>query len=360
MKIYCETFKKWIKVLETYQEKGDAVRESIYLNFEDSYCYFASSEGIGRMKFYFEKDSSDEVIPNFLIDSKKFLNIISQYDDINLNKDFVFSNKKDKYKISVIVDDTLIDIDTIKQSFDGDEVEFTKEQVELIYKASTFTNKDEPNSNYRNVFIKDNFIVALTTPTPMFESKFDLDLEAVLSLNVTKTLTIIGTISEGCFLCSKEGTNNRKIMSRDKELELIVPGCSSVDFPPNREEKFINSYKHNSVLSVNPSLFLKTLQTLRPYYSEVVNAKISILIGDDLLIKVNDTQNEIEKHVDYISCDDSLKGLEIYFSATKLEQIFSSLKGEELFIDIPTDENKPVLNFWTNDEQHILATRFKQ
>ena len=43
MKIYCETFKKWIKVLEAYQEKGDAVRESIYLNFEDSYCYFASS-----------------------------------------------------------------------------------------------------------------------------------------------------------------------------------------------------------------------------------------------------------------------------------------------------------------------------
>ena len=54
-----------------------------------------------------------------------------------------------------------------------------------------------------------------------------------------------------------------------------------------------------------------------------------------------------------------LKGLEIYFSQ-QLEQIFSSLKGEELFIDIPTDENKPVLNFWTNDEQHILATRFKQ
>ena len=90
----------------------------------------------------------------------------------------------------------------------------------------------------------------------------------------------------------------------------------------NREEKFINSYKHNTKLSVNPLSFLKVLQTLRPYYSEVVNAKISILIGDDLLIKVNDTQNEIEKHVDYISCDDSLKDLEIYFSATRLEQIF--------------------------------------
>ena len=189
------------------------------------------------MKFYFEKDSSDEVIPNFLIDSKKFLNIISQYDDINLNKDFVFSNKKDKYKISVIVDDTLVDIETAKQMYDDKEVEFTKEQVELISKTSTFTNKDEQNSNYRNVFIKNGYITALTTPTPMFESKFDLDLEAVLSLNVTKTLSIIGIISEGCFLCSKDGTNNRKIMSRDKELELIVPGCSSVDFPPKQRRE---------------------------------------------------------------------------------------------------------------------------
>lgn len=359
MKIYCETFKKWIKVLETYQEKGDTVRESIYLNFKDSYCYFASSEGIGRIKFYFEK-SDDEEIPNFLIDSKKFLNIISQYDDINLNKDFVFSNKKDKYKISVIVDDTLIDTDAIKQPFDGDEIEFSKEQVELIYKTSTFTNKDETNSNYRNVFIKDNFIVALTTPTPMFESKFDFASEVILSLNVTKTITIIGTISEGCFLCSKDGTNNRKILSRDRELELIVPGCSSVDFPPNRSDKFISSYKHGTILSVNPSSFLKTLQTLRPYYLEVVNSKISISINDDLLIKVNDTQNEIEKHVEYISCDEKLKGIVVYFSAERLERILSSLKGEELFVDVPIDENKPVLNFWTDDEQHILATRFKE
>ena len=72
MKIYCETFKKWIKVLETYQEKGDAVRESIYLNFEDSYCYLLQVKVLEEWSFYFEKDSSDEVIPNFLIDSKVF------------------------------------------------------------------------------------------------------------------------------------------------------------------------------------------------------------------------------------------------------------------------------------------------
>ena len=71
MKIYSETFRKWFKVLEMYQDKGDQVRESIYLNFKDSYCYFASSEGIGKLKFYFEKELDEEEIPNFFININK-------------------------------------------------------------------------------------------------------------------------------------------------------------------------------------------------------------------------------------------------------------------------------------------------
>ena len=53
------------------------------------------------------------------------------------------------------------------------------------------------------------------------------------------------------------------------------------------------------------------------------------MIGDDLLIKVNDTQNEIEKHVDYISCDDSLKDLEIYFSATDCQYTAARVTSSE-------------------------------
>jgi len=359
MKIYSEPFKKWIKVLETYaSEKGDPIRESIYLNFKDNYCYFASREGIGKLKFYFEKELDDEDIPNFFINTSKFLNIISQYDEINLNSDFVFSNGKDKYKISIITDEEFDD-SLINADFGGEEIEFTKDQVNQIVTASAYTNKDEQNIDYRNIFIKDKFICALTTPTPLYEAKFDSDVEAIVSLNVSKTLGVIGIISEGCFLVVKEGVANKKILSRDKELELIVSGSSSAEFPPNRTDKFIESYNYGTFVKVETVKFAKTLQSLRPYYNEVINTKISITFGDDMLIKVSDTQNEIEKHVEIQECDPSLVGKTIYISAQRLEMILGTLRGALLIMEVPEDENKPIINFYNDESQHILTTRFK-
>lgn len=360
MKIYSETFRKWIKVLETYQDKGDQVRESIYLNFKDSYCYFMSSDGVGKLKFYFEKELDEEEIPSFFINTNKFLNIVSQYDEINLNNKFIFSNGKDKYKIAVLVDDDLFDDSTINSDFNGDEIEFTKEQVTQINVASSFTNRDEQNSNYRNIFIKDGYICSLTTQTPLYEAKFDSNIEKVISLNTSRTINTVGTISEGCFIVGSEKSSNIKILSRDRELEIIVAGCSSDEFPPNRSDKFIESYTYGTIAKIESVKLLKALQSLRPYYNEVVSTKVSFTFNeDDMLIKVSDTQNEIEKHVEIQEFDEKLKNCEIFLSASKMEQILGTLKEPILIMDIPTDESKPIVNFWNNDEQHILMTRFK-
>jgi hypothetical protein len=99
---------------------------------------------------------------------------------------------------------------------------------------------------------------------------------------------------------------------------------------------------------------------LRPYYNEVVSTKVSFTFNeDDMLIKVSDTQNEIEKHVEIQEFDEKLKNCEIFLSASKMEQILGTLKEPILIMDIPTEEDKPIVNFWNNDEQHILMTRFK-
>jgi len=360
MKIYSETFRKWIKVLETYQDKGDQVRESIYLNFKDSYCYFSSIDGVGKLKFYFEKELDEEEIPNFFINTNKFLNIVSQYDEINLNSKFVFSNGKDKYKIAVLIDDELFDDTLINSNFDGKEIEFTKDQVAQINTASMFTNKDEQNINYRNVFIKDNYICSLTTQTPMYEAMFDSDIDISISLNTSKTINTIGTISEGCFLVSSTNFSNTKILSRDRELEIIVAGSSSTEFPPNRTDNFIKSYEYNTTVEIETVKLLKALQSLRPYYNEVINAKVSFVFNEeDMLIKVSDTQNEVEKHIEINNCNENLKSIEIFISATKVEQILSVLKEPVLTIDIPVEEGKPIVNFWNDEKQHVLVTRFK-
>ena len=154
------------------------------------------------------------------------------------------------------------------------------------------------------------------------------------------------------------GSSNKKIISRDRELELIVSGSSSTEFPPNRNEAFITGYTYGNVVEVETSKFQKTLQSLRPYYNDVVNTKISITFDEDILFEVNDTLNKIEKHVAYIECDPKLKGICISISAAKVEQVISVLRGASLFIDIPTEDDKPIVNFWNDDSQHVLVTRF--
>jgi hypothetical protein len=36
------------------------------------------------------------------------------------------------------------------------------------------------------------------------------------------------------------------------------------------------------------------------------------------------------------------------------------MKGKEFIIDLPTDENKPIVNFYVDDSEHVLITRFKE
>lgn len=354
MKIFADSFKKWIRVLEAYQEKGNPIGESSYFNFQDKNVYFGSKEGVGRIKFYTEED---EDIGNFFIATDKFLNIITQYDFLNINKNLVFTNGQDKYKLSTIIDDDKFDNSIFNTKFDGS-VNLEKDSIEKISRSLIFTNKDDQSQNYRNIFIQNKNICSLTSPTPMYESAINIDSDLIISLNVAKTLVQVGNISEGCNLLS--ATNSRKIISRDEELEIIVPSTQTVDFPSNRKPEFIASYSYNTVLKVSTDAFSRVLGMLRPYFNSALNAKILIILGDDITIKVSDSQNDVEKHIAFIEVSDELKGKQFAISGSKLETALSVLKGKELFIELPDNETSPIVNLYNDDTQHVLITRFKE
>ena len=354
MKIFADSFKRWVRILEAYQEKGNPIGESLYFNFQDKNVYFGSKDGIGRIKFYTE---NDEDIQNFFISTDKFLNIITQYDYLYLDKKLVFTNEQDKYKLSTIIDDDKFDNSIFNTKFDNC-VALSKDSIEKINKALAFTNKDEQNTNYRNIFIQDKHICSLTTPTPMYESTIDIESDLIISLNVAKTLYQVGSIAEGCSLMYS--ASSRKIISRDEELEIIVPSSSTVDFPTNRNEKFISSYTYSNLLKVSTDIFSKVLSVLRPYFNSVLNAKLILILNDDITIKVSDSQNEIEKHIQYLEISDDLKGKQFAISGSKLETALGTLRGKELFIDLPTSESSPIVNLYNDETQHVLITRFKE
>lgn len=354
MKIFAESFKRWVRVLESYQEKGNPIGESLYFNFQDKNVYFGSKEGIGRIKFYTEED---EDICNFFISTDKFLNIITQYDFLNLDKNLIFTNNQDKYKLSTIVDDDKFDKSVFDKTFELVTV-LSKDSIEKITKSLSYTNKDEQNVNYRNIFIQDKHICSLTTPTPMYETSIDIDSDLIISINVAKTLVQVGSIAEGCSLMYS--SSSRKIVSRDEELEIIVPSTQTFDFPSNRNEGFIASYSYNNVLKVASDVFAKVLNVMRPYFNSALNAKLILILDSDITIKVSDSQNEVEKHIPYLEINENLKGKQFAISGTKLETALSTLKGKELFIDLPVDETSPIVNLYNNlDSEHVLIVRFR-
>lgn len=357
MKIYSDSFKKWSRVLEAYQEKGSPVGECLYFNFKDSSIYFGNKEGIGKMQFNFEKELNEETITNFFISTSKFLGVITQYDFMNLNEKLVFTNGKDKFKISTIIDDDKIDCTTFKTLYPN-ELVFDKDHLDKISKSLIFTSKDEGNTNYRNIFIQDGTICSLTTRTPMYEAPIDIKDKLCISLNVAKTIGQVGFVTDGCSLMTNTGVN-KKIVSRDGEMELIVPGNSNVEFPTNTNPDFIKSYAYETKIKLATDEFSKVLSLLRPYFSDVLNGKLTLTIDDDLSVKVEDTANAVERHIPYIETSDELKGLTFSISGPKIEQALSVLKGKEVFISLPTLESSPIVNFWNDESQHVLIARFK-
>jgi len=358
MKIYMDNFKAWNKILESYQEKGSPIGESLYFNFKDSYVYFGSKEGTGRMRFNFEKELTEENISNFFISTSKFLNIATQYDYLNLTDKLVFTNGKDKYKIAVIQDDSKIDCSFITNTKFEKNLPLNKEAIEKIVKALLFTSKDEANANYRNIFIQQKTICSLTTKTPMYEAPIEIDEDIYLSLNVAKTIIQVGFVRDGCSLMTNAGVN-KKIVSRDEELEIIVPGSSSVEFPQNKNAKFIENYSYSTFVKLETETLIKVLSVLRSYFNDVLNSKITLTIDDDINIKVEDSTNSIERHVPYLEVSEELKGKMYSISGAKVEQALSVLKGKELFIMLPTEDTSPIVNFYNDNTQHLLISRFK-
>ena len=175
---------------------------------------------------------------------------------------------------------------------------------------------------------------------------------------IAQTVVLVGIIGEGVTVHTNAGTG-KKIVSRDEEIELIVPSSNTVEFPDNRNPASIKQYSHDTILKVESSVLKGVLDILKPYFAEVMNSKIVLTIDDDLAVSVKDSSNEVERHVPYKEVAPELIGKSYAISGTKILQLYPNFKGKELSIGLPLEETNPLVNFFNDESQHLVIARFK-
>jgi hypothetical protein len=358
MKIFTTPFVGYSKVISKYQEKGNPTKECLYFNFKDSYVYFSSKDGFGRMKFDFE---GDERLPNFFVPINKFLSIAEQYDtEIYLDSNLVFYYGKDKYKLALIQDDNQIDCSIFENMQFENTLTLNKDELLLIENAVAFTPKDlNIDKPLQAVFIKDSHICGMQSKTPMYESVFPVDADLIIPFSVANTILQIGN-SDTCSYQFDSNNNFQRIISKKEDFEVLVSTNVSLDFPPFREANFIQSYANGLSVTLDKYSFDGVLKLLKPHFSDILNSKIAFSFSDeDMSIIVIDKDTNIEKHISYITCDSDLAGKIFHISGEKVLQALSKLNEKELTIKLPAQETNPIVEFFCKEDEHILITRFR-
>jgi len=358
MIIYADTFKRWAKILESYQKKGDPFGESLFFDFENKFIYFGSDFGKGRMKFFFECKEEEKLPYNFFISTSKFLNIITKFDSLELTKDFVFKKGEDKFKFSVVKNE---EDRVIKNIFENDFVYevLNKDIFKKIEDASVFVNKDDADENLHNIFVKNNLICSMSSVLPFYESKINYTGSFAVEVDVAKLITQIGTISEGCKFT--QNTKTAIIKSIDDEIEMIIPNCYTTEFPDDlQSDSFIKTYKHPTFVKIDCSLFNHNLSFLKMYLNASNNGKLFFNFTDtDMIMRIEEDDATVEKHMPFIEISSELKNKTFALPGFKIDTALGILKDKELTIRLPVDESLGLVDLLNNEDQHIVISRFK-
>ena len=353
MKIYADMFKKWSKVLEMYQTKGDPYGESMLFDFENKNVYFGTDLGQGKLKFFYDLNQNEEVPKKFFISINKFLGIITKYDYLEFDGNSFF-NGKDKFKFSMLEYEPLrINLSIFKDNIDYKDI--TKDTLKKISDAILFINKDDPNDNLKNIFIKNGKICSLSSKTPIYESAIDYSEDLAVEYDVAKLMTLIGNISEGCKIL--QNMNSADIKSIDDEIEMIVPNKFTTDYFDTDKE--LNGCNYATKIEFDTSIFNNNFSFIKPYFNPYTNSKVYLTFDTDAVLKIDDDSTQVEKHFDYKTISDELKNKTFSFSGTKMDLALSLLKGKDLTLSLPIDENQSLITISNDTSQRVIMTRFK-
>lgn len=362
MRIETKNFKKYFIVLSEFYNKGlgDEKTEGIYLDFKTGNAYVQNnSSGIcGKVKFGFELDEGDQ-IENFIINTRKFLNIAQNSDFILLDNDKVFHTDGSSYKLHTLIDDVPETLSLFDQTIQFDNtIVFDSVKLEELKRATKYLYKklDFP---YRAIYIQNGFMSALLVDQ-IFEAKFDCDPPCEESISIYNDFSVfINMLDDDITLFVSE--NFMKLEDTNGDISLIMPKINLL-LPEIHTEKFIEQYNASQVLEFKVDELALGLAILSPYYKNSKLKKIALIVNPDLpnkiLFKFDEEGEVIEREVEYINKEE-IDSLTIYFDGDSLKKAIDTLGGNIIRIAINNSNSKDssmYLKSDLNDDRKVLLS----
>lgn len=355
MRIFTSRVREYEKIISLLYVPGDRFQETAYLNFEDGFIYFNNPNFISRIKF--ESETEGDSVENVFVDIPTFIALCKQYDHIDVSKDFIFSNGKEKFKLPHFTEKYSV------PEFNFDECEATNELtpgvIKAIKSAVSYTGPNDPSENYAGILL-DNTSVAAFNGSMLYESNVIEDTNKV-DTPIKLPPYVIKFISS---------IQNKKInLYRKKHLlyldlenfecTLIFSEVSNLKFPPISNENFIAKYNHKDHLVIEKIALIEVLQFFASFVKNVINERLYITVNEDT-IQVESKDGSVgNRIVPIVSVSEDLIGKEIIISRPLILQSVASIEDD--FIKIQYDDNAPAFNVVgkSNNLVHVAVIRLK-
>lgn len=297
MRIKTNSFKKFESILNEFFSRGlgSEQTEGIYLNFEDSYAYVRSMDGIaGRFKFEFQKESDDK-IENFYININKFLNLCHLSENLELDNAYVFHTDTGTFRLKYLKEDYIDSVELFEENGwnknnIGNVIIFDKEKFNKLKIATQYMYKKALDFSYKGVYIQDGYIFSVLQDQ-IYESEFDFNCGTPIII-YNELANFISMLGENTKMFSGDKVDN--IVSDDDDLEIIMPKFN-IAIPPVREEIFIERYNVKSRIRFNKEELSLAIATLHPYFKLFPLKRIFIEIQNEKCIFRFEEEGEIAK-----------------------------------------------------------------
>lgn len=325
LSIYTDSFVKYEKIIKNVIEKGHQLKESLYLNFEDSYVYFFGNECYGRFKFNFVK-KDDRVHKNFFVNAYNFLIFCNSYSQIDLDN-FTFSCEGESFKLGYVEDS----YDFPEFNFSGDIYNISS--IRDIFKVGlSFTSPDK-DSGFRGVFLQNTHLFAFNLQKLISLSNSIDNIDISIPYHIAK---IVNASNCENILLKKD---DHIYLGLDA-CELIYAGSDELANQNFLDENFEKLYNHESYIKLNIDDFIEEFGFILKFSTQNINFRVKLSVENNTLIIHNAEQDcDVIKKVNLIECTNDFT-TNYWIVSTDLQHVLNSIMDSEtklVKLQLPTE-----------------------
>lgn len=355
MQIQTEVFLNNKRVISSFLDKGSPLYEGFYFDLQNKRVYFQSSKGMGFLNISIEGDIGPR--KNFLVSASKFLDLVSDFKELTLTENYTFVSGRSVNDFGHLINEDYDELYS-DQNFDfseDSELCFNAIDYEQFGNALKFVDKFDPTA--KGLFLQDGYVFSYSSATPAFEGKVSFAGEVAFTEAAAHLMIDLG--SQAKVFSRRNGQN---FLISNQDLTFLLTGSSKLQAPPFRSKEFIDSYQHSSKVTLNYQEFLDSLTSLSKFFSDVVNARVQISLGEEFSLTLSEPIRSlhISRPVNTFVLDSALNNTTFFISGSKLLDSLKQFKScEEISLSVDLEKNVIDISSTDEESKHIVVARMR-